>query len=390
MNTTLTNLLKDMNATAKRVASKPSILAELKVSELKKLGNKLNNYQPKTEAGNINKGAALRYIQKQWAKVAPTLEPDFDPEKISEVIKRESMVLHLTIHQPTFKKRVSAATLLNQIANGADLPSDLDVRYLHLAQDLLDRDAPIIKKMQKSRNSFRAQLEMLIIPDPSLGTSGRQYRIPYNLLDMCDALVDEFVSERQKHLDEFEEIYESLKTKARESRGILYRESDYPSFGDIRWAHRIDARYRDYDVPAGLQERRKDIFEREQESIERELAEATVAIRDALRVNVAGLVEHLSSVLGRDENNEYKIFHSSSVENLKKFLDLFDSKNLTGDKELKKVVEQANKLLDGVDPKKVRNDEALRDALKAGFDEVKEKVSQLVVTKQRRFRLDEV
>lgn len=128
---------------------------------------------------------------------------------------------------------------------------------------------------------------------------------------------------------------------------------------------------------------------RKQQEADLKWADATVEIRDALRVAYSELVSAMTDKLGVDEEGKPKVFRESLITRLKDFLDTFESRNLTNDEELSRLTRQARELMDGVAVKDLREKKDLRAEVLGKLEQIKGEMDSMVTVKTRKFSLDE-
>ena len=97
------------------------------------------------------------------------------------------------------------------------------------------------------------------------------------------------------------------------------------------------------------------------------------------------MVDRLTS-----DNGKARVFWDSPVTNLANFLEVFDARNLSNDEDLSALVERCRELMTGVEPKDLRSDAALREAVRRGFSQVEGQMDRLPpVGATRRIRFEE-
>jgi hypothetical protein len=89
-------------------------------------------------------------------------------------------------------------------------------------------------------------------------------------------------------------------------------------------------------------------------------------IQQTLRQGLYELVGRMVDRLTGD-NGRPRVFWDSLVSNLDNFLQVFDARNLSNDEDLAALVERCRELMTGVEPKNLRRDAALREAVQRGF-----------------------
>ncbi|MFH0779026.1 MAG: hypothetical protein V2A71_10455, partial [Candidatus Eisenbacteria bacterium] len=113
-------------------------------------------------------------------------------------------------------------------------------------------------------------------------------------------------------------------------------------------------------------------------------AEALEEYRTILRVGFADLVDHMVEKLGVRPNGKAQIFHDSSVEGFRTFLQNFNLRDVTNDSHLSELIESAKKLLNGTKPEQLRENESAKARVKNGLEAVKAKLDTLLVDRPRR------
>ena len=108
-------------------------------------------------------------------------------------------------------------------------------------------------------------------------------------------------------------------------------------------------------------------------------------MRQLLRVQMFELVSHLHDrMTGEGKNGKPKVFRQTMTENFKDFLNVFESRNLTDDDDLKTYVRQARQLLDGVDADSLRRSAALRAEVGESFGAMKTQLAQMLTDRPSR------
>ena len=158
----------------------------------------------------------------------------------------------------------------------------------------------------------------------------------------------------------------SIQAEMREKLGSLYTEGDYlvkPSE-----TMRFYWEYVNMTIPDSLKEA---IYQQELEKF-REKADATLAlIRLSFIEEFAGLVNNLVDRLATDpETGKVKRFKSATVDNLKDFLVRFKELNCTDDEQLAELMDRAEQLISGVSADILREDNAVRERVRAEFDKL--------------------
>jgi hypothetical protein len=95
-------------------------------------------------------------------------------------------------------------------------------------------------------------------------------------------------------------------------------------------------------------------------------------------------VSHLTERLAGGEGGQRRIFRDSAVTNLTDFFQRFRQLTVRSNPELDQLVEEAQRLVQGVGPQELRDDAALRAQVAAEMAQVQSRLEGLVVERPRR------
>lgn len=327
----------------------------------------------------------LKGPEKRKSIVSTTDISEFDAMKVGEKVAKESVVLELHIRQPGFRKKLESSSFVASELGQAE-GDKTDADFIYVYKDILDKSE--IKDLAKHRSAMIDYIKSLAVPARMLANG--MYLIPLRRVEEIDQRVTVYVEEREKLLDDFRDRYDSAKEAAKLSLGKHYNEGDYPSFDYLRSFYKTEAKYLSFNVPAALEKINTDLHQREMAKVKLEWADTAVEVRNALRASFIQLTTHFGERLGKDaETGKMKTFHESSINNIKDFISTLGDRNLTNDDELENLAKEALALVEGVDVKQVRTDEAFREALAKKFEEFTKKTEGLVIIKEREFAFDE-
>lgn len=177
----------------------------------------------------------------------------------------------------------------------------------------------------------------------------------------------------------------SLIAKDQERLRSVFNLKDYPPPAKIREACYISWNYIKFGTPDNLPDA---IRAREVEKDSERVLLAANQFEQLLRAEMLDLVAHIEDRLGVSKDGKPKIFRDSLVSTIKDFVALASARNLTNDAELDRLCRQAAQLLDGVDPKLLRENAAAREGVRAGFAQIKAELDTLVVVDRPRRQID--
>jgi hypothetical protein len=308
------------------------------------------------------------------AKTTTQAVPKKDP---AEVLQNETVILQLQLRRPGSKRKVST----DEIDAG-----DADKKLLSVAKDIYNSDE--LEAIVAHDTETRTFLRSISVPNTLL--KGGHYCLRTEAVQMVDEYLDAREAESNGLIADFLGAYPTLKKIAQENLGKLFDERDYPSEDQLRRAFRWSVTWLALETPEALKKVRAAMYDREQKKLRKRFDEAAANVTVVLRQQVAALVSHMVDQLGTNPaTGKRKGFRDSLVSNFREFLTKFPFRNL-GDDDLTKLVTDAGKLLDGVDPDMLRKNDGLRESVAAGFEGIKGKLDALLVEQpERAFAFEE-
>jgi hypothetical protein len=189
-------------------------------------------------------------------------------------------------------------------------------------------------------------------------------------------------------VDNFVDVFPAEVDEARIRLKDQFCEENYPAIEDVRKAFDMSYAYVTFKVPDNLPE---EVKKREADKLTARFSEVEIEVRDAMREGLSKLVTHLVDSLQVGEDGKQKIFRNSSVNNLVEFLELFNDRNITNDKELEELANKAKQVIAGVDPNALRDTSSIRQSVKAGLEDVSKSLSTLITSSGagRKFDLED-
>lgn len=349
-------------------------------------------------------------IQTDLLDDAPALDPTtpseigiFDPLAAGENLAKESMVLELHVRAPGWSRSIDVEDIMDKRFSTVGVPevppgAPVDVavaaaegvktinpKRLRAAKDIIDKRE--IRELHKFIGKTVSKIKNQRCLASNLLAPG-MYILPLKLVNDVDSTIAELEVGIKDHLDKIEPRYNAIIEQAKKDLGPQFRQSDYLTFEQMRAAYRVEKRYLSFNVLAALAGINKALFDQALEQSKTERAEMAQVIRDGMRGGFLNIVSHFSEVLGKDDEGKPRVFHASTAEKLKDFCRTFTDRDLTGDTDLASLATQSLALVEGVDPKSIRSDEAFRETLANQFKQIVEKASAMVQTRERKLALD--
>jgi hypothetical protein len=138
------------------------------------------------------------------------------------------------------------------------------------------------------------------------------------------------------------------------------------------------------EPPDYLRELSPELFRQEQARVAARFEEAVRLAEDAFVGELGSLVSHLTERLGGTEDGKPKVFRDSAVENLTEFFQRFRTLNIGSSVQLDELVEQAQQITRGVEPKQLRDNAGLRQEVATQLAGVQAVLDGLMVDRPRR------
>ena len=298
-------------------------------------------------------------------------------------IMTEAVCLELRISKLWTRRAVSpdTASVKARGNNGPDADPDQDM--VHVAKDILE--SVELKEVHGTDNEFVGWLRRRVIPTRLFHRG--IYLVSYDGLEAVIEKLEAFREERQKLVEAFLAVYPEKSEQARVKLGDLFDPSDYPAVDALRGS--FDVRWKLFEW-GGTPDRIKSIdavlFARMKREQEATLQSAAQEIRDALRVAMSEFVTHLVDKLTGGEDGKPKKFKQSSIDAMNEFLASFESRNITGDTDLAKLVMQARVATGGgeLTAQDMKSNEALRTMAVTQFTRIKDGLDKMLEVRPTR------
>ncbi len=299
----------------------------------------------------------------------PVVESTPRPEvKDAKRILDNVVVLDITFHRPGIRRKADLGLV----------ETEIDKRMLGLTKAIVDSEE--YTGVCRVANDARHWLEVRSLPSPlKRGT----YLVPIALIGDVNERLEKVDVEYAVKADVFAIAYPSLVESAKERLGNQFDPENYPRVEALRAAFWIERRLLDFGVPSE-EKIGKELWKREKDRAENTWREAAEEIQEALRCAFRSLVGHLAERLEPNPDGTRKKFKDASVEKLLEFIDLFKSRNITGDAELEGLVVQARNVLQGRKPDKLRTSSVVRGEVAGEMSRVQSALDTLLETAPRR------
>ncbi|HUE71185.1 MAG TPA: hypothetical protein VMP01_09900 [Pirellulaceae bacterium] len=301
-------------------------------------------------------------------------EPRAD-SSLSPAQRLRGTMAAVALHFTWFGVRKSLNT--EQKAQAADA-FGAEGAYLSAGKKLIDTSHPAFKAVTALKSQIVQFLRSMSVPYPEPGIR----LIRRDEIGLFDTKLTSLRQELDEAVANLDRHFSELKAAARRRLGRLYNPADYPEslvglFG-VTWE------YPNCEPPAYLQQLSPALYEEESRRIAARFEECIRLAEEAFTEEFGKLVSHLSERLSGSEDGREKIFRDSAVQNLSEFFQRFRHLNVRSSEQLDQLVEQASRIVRGVQPQALRDDTQLRQQIASQLAGVQSQIEGMLVDRPRR------
>jgi hypothetical protein len=250
--------------------------------------------------------------------------------------------------------------------------------FLSAGKKLLDTSHPAFREVTAVRGQILSYFKNVSLPYPEPGIRlVRQDQVTAFSDQLCQFRnqLDECVTELDAHFSE-------LQSAARRRLGTLYNANDYPS--SLMGLFSVDWDFPSVEPPDYLRQISPELYEQEQARVVARFEDAVQLAEEAFTGELAKLVSHLTERISGNADGKPKIFRDSAVTNLHEFFERFRTLSVRSDADLERLVDQAQQLLNGVQPQTLRHNSTARLHLARQLSAVQGTIDGLLVDRPRR------
>jgi hypothetical protein len=322
------------------------------------------------------------------SQVPKKFQPVVIPQGASTLpnLTERAVLIKITFNTFGNSKKVSTDRIqvMEHGASGEHADTQVDKKLLRVSKQLLN--SPELAAI----TSFDGQVEKFV-KGLCLPYEIGIHLLPVAVLEMVQNKLTQFEGERAKLIEKFLSTYDAQCKIAADSLNSVFNATDYPPRASV--AKRFDFywSYMALGAPDQLKGISEELWEQEKEKAALKMQEAGAEIQGMLRESMCKLVEHMAQSLSPDpDTGKIKKFHETTVSKLTEFLANFNFRNVTDDAELQSLVEQARALMQGIDVKDLKKNEAVRDSVQKGMDGIAASLDgMLKATGRRKLNLDD-
>ncbi len=251
-------------------------------------------------------------------------------------------------------------------------------QFLTAGKKLLDGAHPAFKAVTAIRGRILSHWKGISLPFPEPGLR----LIRQADIASFDVQMTTFRAELEEAVTTLDQHFDEMRSAARQRLGSLYNSGDYPA--SLRGLFGIAWEYPSVEPPGYLQRLDPKLYEQECRRVASRFDEAVQLAEEAFIGELNRLVSHLSNRLSGQEDGKPKVFRDTAVENLREFFTRFQQLNVRSNADLESLVEQAQRILLGVEPQQLRDSATHRQQVASQLAGVQAMLDGLMVDRPRR------
>ncbi len=250
--------------------------------------------------------------------------------------------------------------------------------YLSAGKKLLNTKHPKFKAVNAVKSRAVSYFQGMSLPYPEPGLR----LIRQEDVGSVNVHMTTVRQELAAAVEQLDRQYGELQSAARQRLGDLYNTADYPpslaGLFDIAWE------FPSVEPPSYLQQLSPELYEEQCRRVQARFDEAVQLAEQAFLEELSNLVSHLSERLTGRSDGKPKVFRDSAVENLTAFFERFRNLNVRSNRQLDELVDQAQQIVQGVQPQQLRDSRSLRQLVTTELSGVQSILDGLLVDRPRR------
>ena len=250
--------------------------------------------------------------------------------------------------------------------------------YLSAGKKLIDTQHPLFQAVTQVRNRCLAFWKSVSLPYPEPGIR----LVRQDALEMVEQHMATCQADLAAAVERLNRHFSELQAAARSRLGDLYCDRDYPTSLDGLFAVTWD--YPSLEPPAYLAQLNPARYQEECQRVAARFDEAVELAEQAFLDELAHLVTHLTERLSGTVEGTPKIFRDSAIGNLHEFFERFRALNVRSNPQLDELVSQCQRIVQGVAPQRLRDNQMLRRHVATHLSTVQSVLDGLLVDRPRR------
>ena len=250
--------------------------------------------------------------------------------------------------------------------------------FLSAGKKLLDTSHPAFREVTAVRGQIQGYFRNVSLPYPEPGVR----LIRQDQLTAFGEQLCVYRNQLTAAVTELDYRFGEMQAAARRRLGTLYNAADYPD--SLLGLFSVDWDFPSVEPPDYLRQISPELYEQEQARVVARFEEAVQLAEEAFTGELAKLVSHLAERISGAGDGKPKIFRDTAVTNLHEFFERFRTLSVRSDADLERLVDQAQQLLQGVEPQALRHSSSARQQLATQLSAVQSSLDGLLVDRPRR------
>lgn len=251
-------------------------------------------------------------------------------------------------------------------------------QFLSAGKKLLDSKHPAFRAVNAVKHEVVTYWRGVSLPFPEPGVR----LIRQQDVSAVQVQLTTLKAELSEAVEQLDQQFDAMKATARERLGSLFNPTDYPdslrSLFDVTWE------FPNVEPPSYLQQLSPDLYRQESQRVSARFDEAVQLAEAAFIEEMSRLVSHLAERISGSEDGQPRVFRDSAIENIREFFQRFRELNVHSSEQLDQLVEQSQRILNGVEPQALRDTAQLRQRVAGELSAVQSVLDGLMVDRPRR------
>ena len=251
-------------------------------------------------------------------------------------------------------------------------------QFLSAGKKLLDSKHPAFRAVNAVKHEVVTYWRGVSLPFPEPGIR----LIRQQDVSAVQVQLTTLKSELTEAVGQLDQQFETLKATAREQLGSLFNPTDYPdslrSLFDVTWE------FPNVEPPSYLQQLSPELYRQESQRVSARFDEAVQLAEAAFIEEMSRLVSHLTERISGSDDGQPRVFRDTAIENIREFFQRFRELNIHSSEQLDQLVEQSQRILNGVEPQALRDTAQLRQRVAGELSAVQSVLDGLLVDRPRR------
>lgn len=250
--------------------------------------------------------------------------------------------------------------------------------FLSAGKKLLDTRHPAYHAVSSVRGRIQSVWKGLSLPYPEPAIR----LIRRDDIERLDSELTSLRGELTNAVEQLDRRYAELRTAAQQRLGRLFNLSDYPA--SLSGLFAVEWDFPSIEPPDYLRQLNPELYEQECRRVSARFDEALQLAEQAFLAELSQLVTHLTDRLSGTEDGKPKVFRDTVVSKLTEFFERFRRMNVRSNEQLDTLVSQVEDLVNGVQPKSLRENRVLRESVAAELNQLQPVFDGLLVDRPRR------